>query len=338
MRNLLIMVLVGLCLGWQSTCLGRIFPGKGQPWPKSKPEAQGMSSVILEQARAGMTDDAGTHFKSVHGIVIRNGYDVWHFGDPYTFKKGMRIQRDWASCGRSLMTAMFGTLFREHELGPEILEQPVCDSFNSYIAWGIPKNVKIKHLLSYTSCAEPPGSSWKYACRYFDMYRIIRDMDGTLPDYRLQRLADAIGADWQPYNTWLHKQDVPFLTIVASPAEAARWGYLWLNKGRWNGKQVVDEWLVNASIKPLPSPNGGFAHPNEGFQIHLNAHGMWGEKCPRDAYAAFGAGGCVIFVCPSLDLIVSVKVSPKPYSKRLVGEYTERSIEGLINPILEAVQ
>ena len=313
------------------------FPEAGQPWPEASPESRGMSSEALGAARDLMRTSYGAPFADVQAIVLRDGHDVWHYGEPYALPRGLGEQKDWASCGRSLMTAMFGMAMREDGHDTAFLERPVRGSYNSFTARAMDEQILNKHLLSYTACADPPGSGWQYACHYFTMYKILRDVDGEAPRNRLARLADLIGADWRPYAYWGHGQDVPFLTIRATPAEAARWGYLWLNKGHWDGTQVVDSAFVEATVRPVESPLGGYAHANEGYQIHLNANGMWGEVIPRDAYAALGAGGHVIFVVPSLRLIVAANTDPPPYEKEMVGGEEVRDIRGLFEPIVQAM-
>ena len=313
------------------------FPGYQQSWPKATPESQGMSTELLEKARSLMRTDDGKEFQAVDAIIIRNGYDVWHIGNPYEVRKGNKFQKDWASCGRSLMTTMFGMIFQENNLPASELEKPAREVFFSYTAKELDSTILASHLLGYAACGAPSGSRWDYACHYFTMHRIVRDIDGCNPAERIKKLAKQIDADWQPFEYWGHKLETPFLTIVASEQEAARWGYLWLNKGNWNGTQIVGRDFVDYSLLPVKSPLGGYAHSNEGLQIHLNLHGMWGNKIPADAYAAFGAGGKIIFVCPSMNMVAAITIDPSPYQRREVNGEIHRSIQYLMEPFIDAV-
>ncbi|MEM9832265.1 MAG: hypothetical protein AAF944_16660 [Bacteroidota bacterium] len=314
------------------------FPPDQAPWPKASPESQGFSSEKLAQARELMMTDSGDPFSQAEMIIIRQGYDIYHYGDHvYQLQKGLQKQNDWASCARSLMATMFGMFLRENELGTAPLELPVNEVFNSTVAREMDDTILLKHLISYTSCADPPGSDWKYACNYFPMYKIIRDAYGKSPSHKIRELAELIGAQWEPFEYWGHNQDVPFLTITATPADAARWGYLWLHQGNWNGTQVVDSAFVIASVQPIKNPvSEGFAHPHEGMQIHLN-RGMWGDKIPNDAFAAFGAGGRIIFVCPSLDLVIASITTPSAYQKQMIDGLQIRDIRNLMEPIIAAM-
>ncbi|MEM9849837.1 MAG: hypothetical protein AAF847_18245, partial [Bacteroidota bacterium] len=315
-----------------------IFPKDFSSWPVASPESQGFSSKRLKAARTEMTTDQGKPFQELNLIIIRNGYNIWHYGDPYSLPQGLKAQKDWASCGRSLMTTFFGMALQEENMGVASLDRPVHQLFNSPSAWNMDERISLRHLLGYTACAEPPGASWEYACHYFTMYKIIRDIDGEAPRNRLDRLAQLIGANWKAYEYWGHDQDVPFLTIKATAEQAARWGYLWLNEGNWKGNQIIDPDFVAASLQPIPTPDGkGMAHPNEGLQIHLNADGMWGDVIPRDAYAAFGAGGRIIFVCPSLNLVIASASSPDAYQKTERAGYVVRDIRNMYEPIIKAM-
>jgi hypothetical protein len=313
------------------------YPGYKQPWPKATPESQGFSKLALESARDKMRTDQDQEFQKINMIIIRNGHDIFHYGNPYELPKGANLQKDWASCGRSLMTTMYGMVFKENEMSVKELEKPAREVFHSYIARELDSTILAKHLLSYTACANPPGSSWSYACHYFTMYEILRDMDGYNPAKRIEKLAKAIDADWQPFEYWGHKVNVPFLSIIATEAEAARWGYLWMNKGNWSGNQVVDKEFVEYSLKPIDSPLGGYAHSNEGLQMHMNYSGMWGDIIPRDAFAAFGAGGKIIFVCPSLNLVIAATTSPTAYYRKMVGREMQMCVKHLFEPIIKSL-
>lgn len=336
----LLLAAVGLDAGcWLAGEPARPFPPDLAPWPRRAAEGLGWSSEKLTTARDSLRTDLGAPFVVFDAIVVAGGYDIFHYGNPYERRQGWGAQNDWASCGRSLMTTMYGMVFHEKGEATAALELPAHAFFGPVTRTGMEmdRRVLVKHLLGYASCGDTPGMEWEYGCRYFDLYRILRDHDGSPPRYRLERLARAIGADWEPFEYWGHRQDVPFLTISSSVAHAARWGYLWLNRGSWNGDQIVDPAFVEASVRPVRRSDGsGWVHPNEGLQIHLNAGGMWGDLVPRDAYAAFGHGGRVIFVCPSLDLVVAIASEPAAYRKNEVDGMVLRDIRNMMEPILAA--
>ncbi|MEM9659797.1 MAG: hypothetical protein AAF961_15655, partial [Planctomycetota bacterium] len=87
------------------------FPPDHGAWPRAQPEDYGWSSKKLAAARDLMCDDQGARFSLLDGIVIVEGHDIWHYGQVYALRPGLRTQHDWASCARSVMTTMYGMAF-----------------------------------------------------------------------------------------------------------------------------------------------------------------------------------------------------------------------------------
>jgi hypothetical protein len=286
-----------------------IFPK--EKWPASTPELQGMSSAKLSAVPS----------KIGRAIVIRHGYDIWHYGDPYA-----NPDTWWASCARSFTTVTFGIAIKQGIIpgGEAVLDQPV-NSLNSSTAKGYSSSILLKHLLSYTACSNPPGSGWAYNCKWFSMHYILDELWMHPKDVVNQHLVPVLGGNWRaigPQSDYSHR-------VVGSPAELARWAYLWLHRGKWEDTQVVDPWFVDRTVEPMPKPSGGgYANINEGWQIHINRGGKW-TNVPLDAYAALGAAATgVIFACPSLDLVVA-RTGPEPSQHDQIGEF--------IGPICQAV-
>jgi CubicO group peptidase (beta-lactamase class C family) len=89
-------------------------------------------------------------------------------------------------------------------------------------------------------------------------------------------------------------------------------GRLWLNGGRWHGRQVVPEaWLRDATRAHVKT--GFDAPPSYGYQFwNVQAHGHPG-------FAALGYGGQLIEVVPDLSLVVVV-LSTSPSDPRSEAE------------------
>ncbi len=275
------------------------FPGNA--WPTSSPESQGMSSERLRSIPSNAIDDA---------VVIKNGYEVWRWGNVVTSRGA------WSSVTRSYLTTAWGMAITDGSIpgGLSILDQPVR-SLDSSTARSYDSNVKLKHLLSYTSCRDPPGSQWAYSCGqdWFDQYQIFKEVTGkTVHDYLNQKLFPVLGGNpglkakpCDPGDTCYDERGQTN-RIDGSPRDHARWGYFWMNNGNWNGRQLVDTQFVTRSISPGPDGTGR-PNPNEGWQIHLNKNGRAIPGCPNDAFAAAGgtSGRAFILVVPSLNLVVA---------------------------------
>ena len=79
----------------------------------------------------------------------------------------------------------------------------------------------------------------------------------------------------------------------------ARLGYLMLNNGSWDGKQLLDpSWVANVP-RPARAWNGCGNYANFWWRKPI-------DGVPEDAYWAWGGGGEFLAVVPSLDLVVVV--------------------------------
>jgi CubicO group peptidase (beta-lactamase class C family) len=85
--------------------------------------------------------------------------------------------------------------------------------------------------------------------------------------------------------------------------DLARFGFLYLNEGRWDGEQIVPADYVHASTSPgVSTPDGSTDYG-------------WHWWAPRDndngSFLARGQGGQVIYVDPALDVVAVVTCDPE---------------------------
>jgi CubicO group peptidase (beta-lactamase class C family) len=85
--------------------------------------------------------------------------------------------------------------------------------------------------------------------------------------------------------------------------DLAKFGYLYLNRGRWGGTQVVPADYVAASTRPQSYPSGGLG--DYGYQWWVTH-----QTAGHDGFRAQGYGGQVIQVIPDLDLVVVITSDP----------------------------
>jgi CubicO group peptidase (beta-lactamase class C family) len=84
--------------------------------------------------------------------------------------------------------------------------------------------------------------------------------------------------------------------LFLSPRDMARFGYLYLNGGLWDGTQIVSKKWVEDSISPRPT---GY-----GYQWWLrDVKGVF-------VFSADGDGGSHIYCIPQKDLVVVVASKP----------------------------
>lgn len=84
----------------------------------------------------------------------------------------------------------------------------------------------------------------------------------------------------------------------ATPRDWAKFGQLYLNKGKWNGEQLFDPSWTTYVATPTNTSNGRY-----GAQFWLNAGGYFPDA-PRDMYYCSGFQGQMVAVIPSCDLVI----------------------------------
>ena len=84
----------------------------------------------------------------------------------------------------------------------------------------------------------------------------------------------------------------------ATARDWAKFGQLYLNKGQWNGEQIINQSGVDYSATPVEGSAGEY-----GAHFWLNAGGKY-PNVPKDLYSANGFQGQHVFIIPSKDLVV----------------------------------
>lgn len=112
----------------------------------------------------------------------------------------------------------------------------------------------------------------------------------------------------------------PYFIFWISARDLARFGQLYLQKGKWNGKQVIpEEWIVVST------------HPHSIIQDGAYGY-MWWIR-PDGSYYAAGYHGQYVLVLPKEEMVIVNRVfSGTPGFQCLPGEI-ERELEPLINPV-----
>ena len=84
----------------------------------------------------------------------------------------------------------------------------------------------------------------------------------------------------------------------ASTRDWARFGLLYLNRGKWGDSQIFDPSWADYVASPT-------AHSEQGYGAHfwLNAGGKYPDA-PRDMYMANGFEGQHVFIIPSRELVI----------------------------------
>lgn len=155
--------------------------------------------------------------------------------------------------------------------------------------------------LGYASSREvksEPGSVFNYSSGDSMLISgvLARATGMSAGEFAQQELFAKIGM--APVDWWRDTQGhtLTYCCVDTPSREFAKFGLLFLERGKWNGKQVISEAWIEASLSSSPS----FA----GYGYFWWLPGRTNAQLPADTFAANGVDGQHIYVIPSLDLVV----------------------------------
>lgn len=183
-----------------------------------------------------------------------------------------------------------------------------------------------------------PGSKYEYNDTRVNVLALalLNIWRKPLPIVLKEKIMDPIGASdtwrWTGYENSFVVLDGQIVQSVSggshwgggmmlSAWDQARFGYLTLRNGNWNGKQLISEDWIKKSKTPTP------ANPGYGFMNYfLNQDKEQVPAAPESAFLHIGAGTNMIYVDQENDLVVVARWIPN-------GDKAE-----LIRLILESIQ
>ena len=335
----------------------RVFPGKD--WEVKAPEEVGLSGEKLADAGRWLEERAGD--KPYRVVVVRGGYIAaeWLRGiDANT-------ELPLASASKSVYSSLLGIVLGEGRI--RSIDDKVVDYYPEMMdvpdgtgpkpgRYAFPKDrdITFRHLITNTSGymkpGEEPGKVYHYQtygmnivshalAKLYGLYD-TEDSFGLLGCGRLiqDKIRDPIGGTWGYLlrNFKLHVEARTevfgnYSDLYMHTRDMARLGLLWLNGGNWDGDQVVPKDYLEMATKTAPdilanSPEGDWRY---GHAFWTNDHGKLWPDLPRDSFAASGARLKHIWVCPSLDLVVT-------QSSGIYDKQDDDTITALLEKIAEA--
>ncbi len=305
-------------------------------WTEAAPEDHGLDPAGLQEA-ADYAEAHGSHCM----VVVRHGAVVgeWYWGDTTVDT----LVKSW-SVGKSYASTVVGLALDRGDLGS--LDDFVADYVPEWL--GTDKDViTVRDLLGMTSGLElklvadnvgmvlapdmsakalaaplvnPPGLLWEYSNHTVQVIEpVLRAATGVAAHvYAEQHLFAPLGmtAEWA---TDAKGQPAMYMNVKASCRDHARFGYLFLRRGRWGDQQVLSEAWVDQATSPSTSMNQGYGawwwlnggEPTLDSVTFADKGGILHPFAPEDAFCAVGLGSQMVEVVPSEDLVV-VRMGPAP--------------------------
>lgn len=295
--------------------------------PRSTPEEQGVSSqAILNFVEAVENSNHELHSFMVvrHGNVIAEGW--WN---PYK----PELKHTMYSTSKSFTSTAIGLAVSENLIS-------VSDKVISFFPEDLPDTIsenladlQIRDLLSMTFGQEPeppfptivssdnwvkailatpivnkPGSFFLYnSFGTYMLAAIIHKVTGeNVVDYLKPRLFEPLGitgADWEVDPMGINTGG---WGLRIKTEDMAKLGQLYLQKGNWNGKQILPEaWVEEATTsKILQSPE--LSQEDRQNSDWLQGYGYKFWRSRHNSYRGDGAYGQFILVLPEQDAVIAI--------------------------------
>jgi CubicO group peptidase (beta-lactamase class C family) len=308
-----------LLIGSLVLLLAAVAPA-ANPLPRSAPEAQGVSSaaVLAFVEAADQKVDVMNSFMLVrHGHVVAEGW--W---TPYDAK----TRHELYSLSKSFTSTAVGLAAADGKLS---IDDPVLKFFPD----DAPKeptanlrNMRVRDLLCMSTGhqTEPslnptvkdpwtkvflahtvpfkPGTHFLYntPATYMQSAIVQKVTGQTVLDYLKPRLFDPLGIDDPTWGTSPQGVSLGGYGLNVRTEDIAKFGQLYLQKGKWGDKQLVPaEWVAMATAKQTSNGSNPKSDWDQGYGFQF-----WRSR--NGAYRGDGAFGQYCIVLPEQDAVIAI--------------------------------
>jgi len=289
---------------------------------KSSPEAQGVDSAAI----SAFLDDVNENVQYLHSLIlVRHGQTV---AEGYWSPYNPTDPHIMFSLSKSFTSTAVGFAVTEGLLK---VTDPVISFFPDDLPSEVSENLaamQVKHLLSMSTghdedttsyLREGVGKTWvqsflarpvAYQPGTFFLYNtgatymlsaIVQKLTGqTLIEFLKPRLFEPLGIEnplWEVSPEGINTGGFG-LSIVTR--DIARFGQLYLQKGMWEGKQLIPAaWVEEASSKHISNGDDPESDWAQGY-----GYQFW--RCRHGAYRGDGAFGQYCVVMPEQDAVMAI--------------------------------
>jgi CubicO group peptidase (beta-lactamase class C family) len=289
--------------------------------PRSTPEAQGISSQAIRDffAEADKINTLHSFMLVRHGHVIAEAW--WK---PEAPDKPHVLH----SLSKSFNSTAVGLAIADGKLS---LDDPVLKFFPADAPAEVSDNLKamkVRDLLTMTCghdtepkaaggapsvkqfLAHPvphkPGTHFQYnTMGSYTLSAIVTKVTGqTTLEFLKPRLFEPLGIENPQWDASPEGYSLGGYGLKLRTEDIARFGQLYLQKGKWNGKQLIPEkWVEQATSKQVP--NDGESHSKIGIDW-VQGYGFQFWRCTHNAFRGDGANGQLCVVIPDKDAVIAI--------------------------------
>jgi CubicO group peptidase (beta-lactamase class C family) len=318
---------LGLASSWPEQCAAA--ETAGRHLPHSTPEEQGVSSTAILAFLAAIA-------KSKHEfhsfMLVRNGHVIAEgWWPPYR----VRANHTLYSLSKSFVSTAVGFAVTEGKL-------KINDLVTSFFPEDLPADVsenlaalRVKHLLTMSvghktdstpiitkeqnwakaflalPIVHPPGTAYLYdSGSSYMLSAILQKVTGQkVIDYLRPRLFEPLKIEEMTWETCPRGINTGGWGLSLQTESIAKFGQFYLQKGAWNGKQLLPvAWVEEATTFKIqqPAPKGEDLEKAKMTSDAVQGYCYQFWRCKHNAYRATGAYGQVSIVIPDHNAVVAI--------------------------------
>ena len=287
-----------------------------QSFERVTPESQGMESAKIREMMEALDKEKTLHLHSI--MVLKNGKVL---GETSFYPYQKELWHAAYSMGKSVVSMAIGFLIQEGKIS---LDTRIMDIFKknvNLIGLLKRKNLTVEHLLTMTSGVSfnetgaisgnewvksfleaplhhEPGEMFEYnSMNTYMLSAIVTEVTGEkLIDYLKPRLFEPLGIEkifWETCPKGITKGG---WGLFLCSEDMAKLGQLYLQKGEWNGIQVMPAEWIEQSVTKKSNPPEDTGFTGYGYQIWMGKR----EK----SFAFNGMMGQNVFVYPDIEMVI----------------------------------
>lgn len=302
----------------------QLFAQKTNSLPRSTPEAEGVSSEAITQ----FLDIASKSQHEFHSfMLVRHGKVIAEsWWNPYKND----LKHTMYSCSKSFTATAVGFAVAEKKL---TVDDKVISFFPNDLPDTISPNLaelRVKDLLSMSvgqakdatgpvvvtddwvkaffkqPIAYLPGTKFLYnSAATYMLSAIVQKVIGEkVIDYLKPRLFNPLGIEGIDWEVSPQGINTGGWGLRLKTEDMAKFGQLFLQKGMWNGQQVLPAaWVEEAStIKIMQNPDASQTQKDSSDWLQGYCYQMWRSR--HNSFRGDGANGQFILVLPDQDAVI----------------------------------
>lgn len=207
-------------------------------------------------------------------------------------------------------------------------------------------NLNLLDTVLARESVEEPGKTKRYSTGDPALLSgVLQKATGmTAYEYGKQKVFDVIGATSIRWNTDNRGRTTTYAGLQANARDYAKYGYLYLRRGEWDGKQVVPrDWIerTTQAKNPCEDWNQYLWHINPSTRLGPQPASCDSLFClpteyanlPSEAFFAEGVNGQFVFIVPSADLVIVRLANDDAGS-----EHWDDFARGFLGAMLDAIE